>query len=185
MNEENLIQQAQSGQKHAFRFLVVRYQRPLFKFLSAYGLLEVEVDDLAQETFLRAYRAIDRYDPQKGATFLTWLLTIAKRLAFDEMSRKHRFSFMSDDQLSELENVSDESAEALLQQNQLKEMMRKALVQLPEPFHSAVALAYVKELSLSEIAEIEKCSLGTVKSRIYRGKKLLLKLMQTSARNEL
>jgi RNA polymerase sigma-70 factor (ECF subfamily) len=174
MDETTLITQARRGEQHAFRLLLERYQRPLFQFLGAYGLPPASVEDIAQESFLRAHRNLARYDAAKGASFATWLFTIAKRLAFDELRRSGRQA-----PLETTETVTDHQPGACesLQARQQREQVRQALRQLPEPYRSAIALAYIQELSLEQIAAIEQCAVGTVKSRIFRAKEQLRSLL--------
>lgn len=174
MDETTLITQALQGEQRAFRLLVERFQRPLFRFLGAYGLPPASVEDIAQESFLRAYRNLARYDAAKGASFATWLFTIAKRLAFDELGRNRRQA-----QLESTETVTDYHPGTCesLQEQQQRDRIRRALRELAEPYRSAIALAYIRELSLEQIAAIEKCAVGTVKSRIFRAKEQLRSLL--------
>lgn len=181
MDETELIRQAQADQQHAFRLLVLRYQKPLFKFLNGYDLPAASIDDLAQETFLRAYRHLHRYDAAKGAAFSTWLFTITKRLAFDEMKREKRYQPLIDQESAlELESDSAHCASETLNSTQQRHQLQQALARLEEPFRSAVVLSYIKELSLEQVAAIEQCAIGTVKSRIFRGKKQLRALLEKS-----
>ncbi|MEJ2692575.1 MAG: sigma-70 family RNA polymerase sigma factor, partial [Candidatus Thiodiazotropha sp.] len=108
------------------------------------------------------------------ASFATWLFTIAKRLAFDELGRRRRQA-----PLESMETVPDHQPGACesLQARQLRKQVRQALRQLPEPYRSAIALAYIQELSLQQIAAIEQCAVGTVKSRIFRAKEQLRSLL--------
>ncbi len=182
MDKTGLIKQAQAGHQQAFRLLVLRYQGPLFKFLNGYALTSTSVEDIAQETFLRAYRNIHKYDSTKGASFTTWLFTIAKRLAFDEMTRGRRYTPLSEAQESLVETESVCSGYESVSATQQRQQLHQALRQLSEPFHSAVVLSYIKELSLKDVAAIEQCSIGTIKSRIFRGKKQLRALLAHTAR---
>src|SRR5512147_605104 len=86
MDDGFLIRQVLGGNRNAFRMLVVRYQRPLFRLLAGFGLAQAVSEELAQEVFLRAFRNLSTFDPAK-ASFATWLFTIAKRLALNEVAR--------------------------------------------------------------------------------------------------
>src|SRR6186713_2904504 len=86
MDDEFLIKQTLAGNRQAFRLVVLRYQRPLFRFLGLLGFRGARAEDLAQETFLRAFKALASFDPARAA-FSTWLFTIARRLAIGEWRR--------------------------------------------------------------------------------------------------
>ena len=111
---------------------------------------------------------------------MTWLFVIAKRLALNELARsEHQHQSVEIDQAL---TVASESAtpQESLEKAQQQQQVLTALQQIDEPFRSALILSYIEELKLTEIAEIEQCSIGTVKSRIFRGKQLLAKrLTQT------
>lgn len=189
MDDRELIQRVLAGESDTYRILVVRYQRPLFKFLRAFRLPEAVVEELAQETFLRAYRGLASYDSARGATFSTWLFTVAKNLALDESARARTrgegrgradaVAAAGEGTRARDATVVDRAAVTAppqleaLERAERRSMLDRALGALPRAFRSAVVLAYLKELSLDEIAVIERCSVGTVKSRIFRGKRLL------------
>ena len=173
MDDGFLIRQVQGGNRNAFRMLVVRYQRPLFRFLGGFGLEQAAAEELAQETFLRAFRNLASYEADR-ATFSSWLFTIAKNLALNESARSHRRAHhreLNDDGL-EL-HASEPAALDVLESHENRHQVRCAMQKLPELLRSALVLAYLNELSMDDIATVEGCSIGTVKSRIHRGKQLL------------
>jgi len=178
MNVSALVERSAQGDTAAFRLLVHQYQRMVFSFLGKF-LFQVQVlEDLAQETFLRAYRHIADFNAEKGASFSTWLITIARNLAINEKAknktgREHRKKYMDKHQMFTEENTQD-----ILEKNDLNSLVQNAINQLPEKFHTAVILSYLDELSIEEIARIEKCPVGTVKSRIFRGKQILRQLLE-------
>ena len=178
MDDNFLIEQAKTGNPQAFRLLVLRYQRPLFKFLGGFGLPAVRSEELAQETLLRVHENLAGYRGDKGAGFVTWLFVIAKRLALNELARsEHRFKAVDIAEVMEIESHALSPCD-VLDTAQRHQRIRDALQQVDEPFRSALILSYIDELKLTEIAEIEQCSLGTVKSRIFRGKQILARLIQ-------
>jgi RNA polymerase sigma-70 factor (ECF subfamily) len=173
MDDGFLIRQTLSGNRNAFRLLVVRYQRPLFRFLGGFGLGQAVAEELAQETFLRAYGNLAAYDAAK-AKFSSWLFTIAKHLAMNETARSGQRAPHVD--VSAVELPSRESvpgAHEAIERAERRTRVQRALQRLPEGLRSALVLAYLKELSMDDIATIECCSVGAVKSRIFRGKQLL------------
>jgi RNA polymerase sigma-70 factor, ECF subfamily len=172
MDDGFLIRQVLGGNRNAFRMLVVRYQRPLFRFVGGFGLVQAVTEELAQEGFLRAFRNLASFDPAK-ASFATWLFTIAKRLALNEVARAgHRAPHLEIDE-RHLPSADAPSAQDDLEQSERAGRVQRALQTLPETLRSTLLLAYLKELSLEQIAQIESCAVGTVKSRIFRGKALL------------
>jgi RNA polymerase sigma-70 factor (ECF subfamily) len=177
VDELAIVRRVCQGDTRAFEALVLRYQRPLFHYLGRLAFEKAVIEELVQETFIRAYQNLDRYDPDKGASFATWLFTIARHLALNEQSRAGRryetqyppeLLDKADNNLSPAESVELAERQAALY---------NALSHLPMPFRSAVSLAYLEELSLDEIAKIEGCAVGTVKSRIFRGKMKLKALL--------
>lgn len=194
MEDSFLIQQILAGNSAAFKFLVHRYRRPVFKFLKGFALSETVIEELAQETFLRAFKSLDQYSPEKGASFSSWLFQITKNLALNELARSYQ-KFEVSFESSSFESSKDKSIRKqalrvpdralsqhdLLEAKQRAESMGNAIGRLPPEFKSAVVLSCLKELSMEEIAEIEKCSVGTVKSRIFRGKELLRSWLMKAA----
>ena len=178
MNVSALVERSAQGDTAAFRLLINRYQRMVFSFLGKF-LFQVQVlEDLAQETFLRAYRHIADFNAEKGASFSTWLITIARNLAINEKAKKkrrreHPSSFMDINQA-----ISKESPQDMLEKRNLRSRVHNAINQLPEKYHTAVILSYFDELSIEEIAQIEECPVGTVKSRVFRGKQILRQLLE-------
>jgi RNA polymerase sigma-70 factor, ECF subfamily len=170
MDDGFLIRQVLGGNRDAFRLLVVRYQRPLFRFLGGFGLEQAAAEELAQEAFLRAFRSLSEYDTDK-ASFSSWLFTIAKRLAMNETASSRRRAPHVD--AGDLDLQVAPLAPEALQTEERRGRVRAALRGLPDALRSTMALAYLRELSLDEVARIEGCSVGAIKSRIFRGKQLL------------
>ena len=171
MDDAFLIRQTLSGSRNAFRLLVVRYQRPIFKFLGGFAIESAVAEELAQETFLRAYRSLSAFDSGQSA-FSSWLFTIAKHLVLNETARSSRrlpHVAVADDAAI----VETPPASQQVESAERSSHVRRALEALPTPLRSALVLAYMQEHSLEEIAAIEGCSVGAIKSRIYRGKELL------------
>jgi RNA polymerase sigma-70 factor (ECF subfamily) len=185
MDDGFLIRQVLGGNRDAFRLLVVRYQRPLFRFLGGFGLGQAVAEELAQETFLRAYGNLARYDADK-AKFSSWLFTIAKHLALNESARGGQRTPCADVAAGGKEPPGPDpapGAHEILESEERRSRVQEALQRLPEILRCALVLAYVGDLSLDDIATIENCSVGAVKSRIFRGKQWLrAELSQTESR---
>jgi len=170
MDDEFLVRQIVGGNRDAFRLLVVRYQRPLFRFLGLLGFAQDAAEDIAQQTFLRVYRSLASFDPQR-ARFSTWLFTIAKRLAANERQRAHRHHEQPVDELP-IEEASPRSLDPAVAAERSHRLMA-AIAALPEALRSTFYLSQIDELTLDEVAAVEGCALGTVKSRIHRAREQL------------
>ena len=175
MDDLQAIEHLKRGDTRAFEWLVRRYQRPLFHYLGRMGISTAEVEELVQETFIRAYRKLDDYEPHR-ALFSTWLFTIARRLALNLLARRRHANkaFLPSD--ANVPNPAGQTEETVAQAI-TKRRISMALSQLPPKFRSPIALLYLGDLSISEIAQIEGCAEGTVKSRIHRGKQQLKTLL--------
>jgi len=172
-----LLQRISDGDRQAFAGIVTHYQRPLFGFLGRMALGQGLAEDIAQETFLRAWKNLADYQPRR-AEFSTWLFTIARNLALHELARTgHRREAGSDDDLPEQACQRPQPPEALAGAQQ-RERLQRALRQLALPDRSALALAYIHDLALSEVARIEGCSLAAIKTRLHRAKEKLRLILE-------
>jgi RNA polymerase sigma-70 factor (ECF subfamily) len=173
MDDLQVIELVRVGDSSAFEQLVQRYQQPLFHYLGRMGLSMGETEELAQETFFRAFRHLRKFDPER-ARFSTWLFTIARRLALNLLARQRHAQDMATTKISEARVSGPHDS---CDQVQIRQRIDMALQQLPLKYRSPLALAYLDELSISEIARIEGCAEGTVKSRIHRAKQQLKPLL--------
>jgi RNA polymerase sigma-70 factor (ECF subfamily) len=173
MEDERVVEQILRGNRQAFRLLVLRYQRPLFRFLGLLGFDAASCEDLAQQTFLSAFRALTDFDANR-ARFSTWLFTIAKRHAAHERERAHRRHETAPSGAPEAisRTPAPDPAEAA-SLSQLVGSLETALRSLPPELRSTFFLSQIRELSLEEVAAVEKCPVGTVKSRIFRARERL------------
>lgn len=165
-----LVVRAKAGDRAAFRELVRRNQRQvgalLRRMLAPVGL-DALTEDLAQETFLRAFRALGRFDPDGPASVSTWLLRIASRLAINELERK-RPRLASADALG-----SARTPESEHRRKRIGLAIAEAVGELPPAFRAAFVLREYHGLDYAEIAEMLDLELGTVKSRLSRARGLL------------
>ena len=175
----DVLQRAVRGDTQAFAELVVCYQRPLFAFLGRMGLNAARAEEVAQESFLRAWQNLPSYRSER-AQFSTWLFTIARRLALNELSRPlHRHEVGADDETPEPASAAS-GPEQTLEQLQLQEQVHAALRSLSTDDRSVLALAYTHELSAADIAVVEECSVDAVKTRLHRARQRLRVALQTS-----
>lgn len=167
-----LLQRIARGDLRAFAELVDRYQRPLFAFLGRMGLEAARAEEVAQETFLRAWRSLPRYRTEQ-AQFSTWLFTIARRLALNELVRsRNRYEVAADDDAPEPACAAARPEQAL-DQRRLQARIDAAFRSLGTDDRSVLALAYSHDLGMAEIAVIEGCSVDAVKTRLHRARQRL------------
>jgi RNA polymerase sigma-70 factor (ECF subfamily) len=181
--DAELVRKSLAGDQRACRDLVRRYQRPVFSVLMRVVRRAEDAEDLAQETFVRMFRALDRYDPERP--FTAWLFTIATRLAIDHL-RRRRVQTVS---LTVTQPGSTEERELDVEDPGLKpdevtshaeeERNTQDLIDsLPEHYRIVVLLRHQQDLSYEEIAEALNLPLGTVKARIHRARALLKKQIE-------
>ncbi len=169
-----LVRKVRNGDRAAFDLLVVKYQSRVAAIISRYVYDSQEVMDLTQETFVKAYRAIDRF--RGDSAFYTWLYRIAVNTAKNYLESRGRRPQASADS-AEAENYDDgvrlrdpASPERMLQREQLQEALSRAIADLPEELRSAFLLREYDGLSYEDIARILECPIGTVRSRIFRAR---------------
>ncbi len=171
-NESEWIHRAKQGDDDAFAMLVEVYQVPVYNL--CYRMLghPSEAEDAAQETFLKAYKGISRYDPERR--FATWLLSIASHHCIDRLRRK-RFPVRSFDELLPGQQKADDAPgpEAALTQKENQEAVMKMLEQLGDQDRLMIILRYWYDLSYEEIAQSLSSSVSAVKSRLHRARRQL------------
>lgn len=183
LSDEDLMEYFQSGYEEAFNLLVTRFKDRLHNFLYRYTHNHQDCEDLVQETFLRVYRSKHSYE--RIAKFSTWMYTIALNLAKSLYKKKQRMTTVTihedesdpDDRPMKLEDTN------ILQDDSLHEKMcmnelEHALMELSEDFREVVVLRDIQQLAYDEIAEITDLPMGTVKSRINRGRAQLQELLK-------
>ncbi len=174
MDDGFIAKQVVQGNTEAYRLLVLRYERPIFRYLHSFGFRDEHVAELAQEAFLKGFKKISSYDATKSS-FATWLFTIAKNCALNEKKRHANIHEFADQDIGEYATEQDDNEVAVITHK--KQRLHEALAKLPEHFRNAITLSFLRELSIKDIAEIESVSEGTVKSRVYRGKQMLKELL--------
>ncbi len=171
--DEELIERFQNGDLYAFDLIVKRYKNQLLNFIYRFLGNTVEAEDLVQETFLRVYRNRKAY--QKVAKFSTWIYTIAGNLAKTELRKRKRRRFFSISELGYNDkdyDISDEdyNPEKDVDGRMKEEIVHKKIMELSPKFREVILLRDVQQLSYEEISEIVDIPLGTVKSRVNRGR---------------
>ncbi len=169
-----LVRKVRNGDRAAFDLLVVKYQSRVASIISRYVYDSQEVMDLTQETFIKAFRAIERF--RGDSAFYTWLYRIAVNTAKNFLEARGRRPQGSAD-VADAENFDDggrlrdlASPEKILQREQLQKALTTAIAGLPEELRSAFLLREYDGLSYEDIARILECPIGTVRSRIFRAR---------------
>jgi len=173
MNEEAIIAAARKGDVNAFNRLVLAYQDLAYNV--AYRILgnPDRAADATQDSFLRGFRALDQF---RGGSFKTWLLRIVTNCCYDQLRGLQRRpttpidDLLEDDEHSSLLEDSSESPQAYVERVELDRVVQAALETLPEDQRIVVVMSDIHGLSYEEIAETTSVSLGTVKSRLSRGR---------------
>ncbi len=173
LSDEDLIEKFQNGDLYAFDLIVKRYKNQLLNFVYRFLGNAEEAEDLVQETFLRVYRNRKAY--QKVAKFSTWIYTIAGNLAKTELRKRKRRKFFSISDLGYNEKDYDISDDAFNPEKDVdgrmkEEIIHREIEDLSPKFREVILLRDVQQLSYEEISQIVNIPLGTVKSRVNRGR---------------
>lgn len=191
--DQQLVERAQRGDKHAFELLVGKYQRRLGRLINRFVRNSAEAEDLTQEAFIKAYRALPAF--RGDSAFYTWLYRIgintAKNHLLAQGRRAPTSTAMDADEAEALEDASllheVATPENELMSKQVVEVVNASLQQLPEDLRTALTLREIEGLSYEEIASVMGCPIGTVRSRIFRAREVvatnLRPLLGTSENN--
>jgi len=177
-----LVERTVAGDQRAFELLVIKYQRRIERLIGRMVRDTDIIPDIAQETFIRAYRALHQF--RGDAQFYTWLYRIAvntAKKALMDMKRNPAISENAlrgaddDDETSRVghELTSDETPETVLAANEIAQAVNAAMEALPEDLRQAVTLREIEGLSYEEIAAAMGCPIGTVRSRIFRAREAI------------
>ncbi len=182
--DRHLVERARRGDKHAFELLVSKYQRRLMRLLSRYMRDQGEVEDVAQETFIKAYRALPGF--RGDSAFYTWLYRIGINTAKNFLIASGRRVPTATEHDAEEAEAFDEgeqlrdinTPESLLMSKEIAATVNAAMDDLPADMRSAIMLREIDGLSYEEIAAIMSCPIGTVRSRIFRAREDIAKKLR-------
>lgn len=186
--DEQLVERVQRGDKAAFNLLVKKYQHKVVNLVARYVNNPGDVPDVAQEAFIKAYRALATFRGESA--FYTWLYRIAVNTAKNYLTSQGRRPPGSDVEADEAESYSGGEAlqevstpENLALTDEIKRTVFAAIDGLPEDLRTAITLRELEGLSYEEIAEIMDCPVGTVRSRIFRARDAIDKKLQPLIEN--
>jgi len=177
-----LVQRAVAGDQRAFELLVIKYQRRLQRLIGRMVRDTDLVEDIAQETFIRAYRALPQF--RGDAQFYTWLYRIAVNTAKKFLQERKRSPTMSDSAYASnsdndetfravAEPTTNETPESVLAAKEIADAVNSGLAALPDDLRQALTLREIEGLTYEEIAAVMDCPMGTVRSRIFRARELI------------
>ncbi len=177
--DQLLVERVQAGDKRAFDLLVSKYQRRLMRLVSRLVHDPAEAEDVVQETFIKAYRALRHF--RGDSAFYTWLYRIGVNTAKNFIVTQGRRTPTSTDADAEHAEVFDDAShlrdintpESLLASKQIAQTVNAAMDLLPLELRTAIVLREIEGLSYEEISEVMACPIGTVRSRIFRAREVI------------
>ena len=177
--DQQLVERAQSGDKYAFELLIVKYQRRLARLISRFVRDAAEVEDVTQEAFIKAYRALPSFRGESA--FYTWLYRIGINTAKNYLlALKRRAPTSTQLDVEEAEGFEEASLlhevstpENELMSKQVVDVVNSSLRELPDDLRTALTLREIEGLSYEEIASVMNCPIGTVRSRIFRAREAI------------
>ena len=174
-----LVQRVQKGDKTAFDLLVLKYQHKVVKLVTRYLRDPSDAEDVAQEAFIKAYRALPQF--RGDSAFYTWLYRIAINTAKNAIVSRDRSPIDFDLDMQNIEESNSmqlrladpETPESLLQTEEIRVTVNEAIEALPEDLRTAIVLRELEGLSYEDIAQAMDCPVGTVRSRIFRAREAI------------
>jgi RNA polymerase sigma-70 factor (ECF subfamily) len=170
-----LVQRVQKGDKTAFDLLVLKYQHKVVKLVTRYLRDPSDAEDVAQEAFIKAYRAIPQF--RGDSAFYTWLYRIAMNAIVSRDRSPVDFDLdlqnVEESNSMQLRLADAETPESLLQTEEIRTTVNQAIEALPEDLRTAIVLRELEGLSYEDIAQSMDCPVGTVRSRIFRAREAI------------
>jgi RNA polymerase sigma-70 factor (ECF subfamily) len=177
-SDTKLVELVQRGDRNAFNVLVLKYQHKVMKLVMRYMRDQAEAEDIAQEAFIKAYRALPSF--RGDSAFYTWLYRIAINTAKNSLmsGRKRLVDYDldlqdPDDYTGQVLLKHGDTPERMLLTDEIRQTVQEAMSSLPDDLREAIMLRELDGLSYEEIAEVMECPVGTVRSRIFRAREAI------------
>ncbi|MDN2664905.1 MAG: RNA polymerase sigma factor RpoE [Psychromonas sp.] len=192
MNERELdlqlIQRIQNGEQQAFALLVRKYQTRVANILTRYVRSSGDIPDVSQEVFIKVYKSLPNF--RGDSAFYTWLFRITVNTAKNYLTSQSRRPPASDIDAEEADSYDgsgalkdEDNPESILHSQEVKQVILKVIGGLPDELKSAITLRELEGMSYDEIAQIENCPIGTVRSRIFRAREAIDKQLKPLLEN--
>ena len=185
-SDQLLVERVQGGDRRAFDLLVLRYQQRIVKLIMRYVHDPAEAQDVAQEAFMKAYRALPGF--RGDSAFYTWLYRISINTAKNYLVALQRRPVDYELDLQDPDSYEvnarlrdEETPEGLALQEELRQTVERTIASLPEELRTAIMLREIDGLSYEEIAQAMDCPVGTVRSRIFRAREAIEKSIESLA----
>jgi RNA polymerase sigma-70 factor (ECF subfamily) len=177
--DAELVARVQRGDKRAFDLLVLKYERKIFRLLARIIHNPSEIEDVAQEAFIKAYRALPQF--RGDSAFYTWLYRIAINTARNWLAASGRrpsapqaIETEEGETFNEIDNLTDiATPESMVASREIAETVNAAIEELPEELRNAIVLREIEGMSYEDIAQSMDCPVGTVRSRIFRAREAI------------
>ena len=183
LSDQQLVERVQQGDKNAFKLLVLKYQSKVISLISRYVRNQADVADVAQEAFIKAYRALPNFRGESA--FYTWLYRIAVNTAKNYLVSQGRRTPANDVDVEDAEYYEGSDAlkefaspERLMLSDEIKKVIFDTLETLPDELRMAISLRELDGMSYEDIAIVMECPVGTVRSRIFRAREAIDKKLQ-------
>ncbi|MBE6423978.1 RNA polymerase sigma factor RpoE [Succinivibrio dextrinosolvens] len=185
-SDEALVKRVQQGDVNAYNILVIKYQHKVAQIISKFVGNSADVNDVAQEAFIKAYKAINNFRGE--SSFYTWLYRIvvnsAKTYLESNSKRKNHIDVDSEEfQSIDAQGVltSKESPDKIIESQELQQVILSAMKELPEELRQAIMLREVEGMSYEDMADLLQIPIGTVRSRIFRARQFIEERMSRFA----
>lgn len=186
-NDEAIVKRVQEGDVEAYNLLVIKYQHKIFQVIGKFVNNQADIADVAQEAFIKAYRAINSF--RADSSFYTWLYRIAVNTAKTHLESNNKTrnhldvdspEFQSIDELGVL--ASSDTPDRIIESQELQQVIIDAMADLPTELSEAITLREVEGMSYEDMAVVLKVPIGTVRSRIFRARQFIEQRMTKFAK---
>jgi len=180
LSDQLIVSQVVSGQKDLFRLLVRHHEKAVYGMGLSFFRNSEDASDFTQEVFLKAYKSLSRFEGR--SRFSTWLYKIAYNTALNEVNRRKEYQSLAEEDENRLVDLND-TPERVTLRNAAKKTVRTAIEELPERFRICVDLFFFYDRSYQEIEAITGIPVNTIKSHVFRSKKILKEKLESLAYN--